>query len=58
MIHDLTSLFFRELPILREVISEVTPGHDIYHEIQILPILKGVVHVHQKPIIDNYRTSK
>ena len=42
---SLTCLLFSELPIFREMIPEVPPGHDIYHQVQVFSILECLIHV-------------
>jgi hypothetical protein len=41
-------LFFSKPPIAAEVVPQVAPIQQIHQQVQVLAVLKGIVHVHQK----------
>jgi hypothetical protein len=51
------SLLLGETPLSRNMIAQVTSQKEIHHEIEILSVLKGVMHVHNEPntFVINYQ---
>ena len=43
-----TCLLFCETTMFSDVVAEVPSRHQIYHQVQVVPIFKRVVHVDQK----------
>ncbi len=47
-IEILTCCFFVKPPISANVISQVATIEQVHHEIEVLSVLEGVVHIHQE----------
>lgn len=48
--NEKSSLLLCEFLMFSQMISEITSLHHVYDEIEVLSILKGIVHVNQEPI--------
>ncbi len=48
----LTCLFLCELPVSADVISKVSSVKDVHHQIEVLPVLKSVVHVDYEGVVE------
>ena len=40
------SLLFVELAVPRDVISQIAPRQQIHHQVQIVTVLKCILHIH------------
>ena len=48
--NEKSSLLLCKFLMFSQMISEITSLHHVYDEIEVLSILKGIVHVNQEPI--------
>ena len=45
-----TSLFLGKSAVFSNMVAQVTTGHQVDHQVQVLATLKRVMHVHQEPV--------
>ena len=46
----LTGLLLGEAAVLSDVVAEIAARHQVDHEVEVLTVLKGAVHVDQEPV--------
>ena len=44
-------LHFAKVPIFSNVVPEVAPRHEVYDEVQIVPVFKRVVHIDEEWVV-------
>ena len=44
-------LLFVELAISGKMVAEIAAAHHVYNEVQVLPVVEGVVHVDEKRVV-------
>lgn len=44
----ITCLLFREFPVSPYMVTKITPCEEIHHQVEVLPILEGGLHVNEE----------
>lgn len=51
-IYTITGLLLRETAMLADVITEIATRQHVHHQIQVVPILEGIVHVDNEWVVE------